>query len=43
MSAAETALSNNKVTFALLPVDHLFSAEGRLAKLKEKGYEIEGP
>ncbi|MBC7983712.1 MAG: TraB/GumN family protein [Candidatus Obscuribacterales bacterium] len=43
LAAAETALSKNKTTFAVLPVFNLLDADGYLAKLKAKGYAVEEP
>jgi hypothetical protein len=41
--AAETALTKNKVTFAVMPMNEVLRPTGYLAKLKEKGYTIEAP
>jgi hypothetical protein len=43
MSAAETALEKNNVTFAMMPIQRLLSAEGYIAKLKARGYRVEEP
>jgi hypothetical protein len=43
LAAAEDALANNETTVALLPIDELVGPSGRLAKLREKGYQIEEP
>ncbi|MBL8261051.1 MAG: TraB/GumN family protein [Xanthomonadaceae bacterium] len=41
--AAESALSRNKTTFALLPVSQLLAPDGYLSLLAAKGYMIEEP
>lgn len=43
MTIAEEALSRNRETFALLPVDGLLAADGYLARLQARGYEVEAP
>ncbi|MEI6737849.1 MAG: TraB/GumN family protein [Pseudomonadota bacterium] len=43
MIAAESALANNKVTLAVLPVADLFAADGYLTKLRKRGYSIAEP
>ncbi len=43
LNAADNALSRNEVTFAMLPMSELLGADGRLAKLKAKGYEVQRP
>lgn len=43
MSAAETAIANNAVSFALLPMSELLKADGYLAALQAKGYLVESP
>ncbi|WP_426197715.1 TraB/GumN family protein [Massilia sp. DWR3-1-1] len=43
LAAAEKALSNNRSTFALLPVSQAMNAGGFLDSLKEKGYAVEQP
>jgi TraB/PrgY/gumN family len=43
MSAAETALTKNASSFAILPVGQLLREDGFLAKLAAKGYMIEEP
>lgn len=40
LAAAETALANNPSSFALLPMPHLIKADGYLAKLRAKGYQV---
>lgn len=43
LAAAETALATNESTFAMLPMAELFKADGYLAALAAKGYDIERP
>jgi hypothetical protein len=43
LSAARTALNNNRQTFAMLPIDQLLSANGYVGKLKAQGYRVELP
>src|SRR4051812_34695538 len=43
IDAATTALSNNAVTFARLPITDLLAKDGYLAKLKAKGFTVEAP
>ena len=43
LSAAQRALTNNPVTFAMLPMSELLGANGRLAELKARGYAVEPP
>lgn len=43
LQAATRALQNNKVTFAVLPMQLLVDANGLLAKLRVMGYEVEPP
>ncbi|MFZ1621632.1 TraB/GumN family protein [Dokdonella sp.] len=43
LEAAQEALDNNASTFALLPVRHLLSNDGMLARLRARGYSIEAP
>lgn len=43
VAAAETALTNNESTFAMLPMAELYKADGYLAALAAKGYVIERP
>lgn len=43
LDAADAALEHNVSTVALLPMRHLLSQEGYLARLKAKGYVIEAP
>jgi uncharacterized protein YbaP (TraB family) len=43
IAAAQTALANSPSTFAVLPIDQLMRADGVLARLKQRGYEIQEP
>jgi hypothetical protein len=43
LDAAEKALATNDSTFALLPMGNLLSADGYLAKLAARGYEVIAP
>ncbi len=43
LDAATTALTNNRVTFAVLPIRHVIAPDGYLFKLSERGYTIEAP
>jgi hypothetical protein len=43
LAAAESALANNDVTFAALPMSRLLDADGYLASLQAKGYVVEAP
>lgn len=43
MTIAEDALRRNNETFAMLPVDSLLAADGYLARLQARGYEVETP
>jgi hypothetical protein len=43
LNAARLALSSNKQTFAMLPMDQLLSTDGYLGKLKAQGYQVEAP
>lgn len=43
MAAAEAALAKNRTTFATLPIAEVLKADGYLAKLKARGYEVEAP
>jgi uncharacterized protein YbaP (TraB family) len=40
---AESALSRNRVTFAMRPIYELLDSEGPLAKFRAEGYSVEGP
>jgi hypothetical protein len=41
--AAEDALENNTSTFAVLSIETIFKSDGVVAKLRERGYQIEDP
>jgi hypothetical protein len=41
LEAAETALANNTMTFASLPMEELLNPDGYLAALAAKGYKVE--
>ncbi len=43
LDAARSRLSNNQVTFAMLPIAHLLDDQRYLARLREQGYTIEAP
>ena len=43
LSAAEAAISNNVVSFAVLPMSELLKPDGYLAALQAKGYIVEAP
>lgn len=43
IAAAEKILSEHETSFAVLPMGHLVAADGYLAQLAERGYEIEEP
>jgi len=43
LSAADTALAKNKITFAILPMGDMLRPNGLLSSLREKGYVIEEP
>ena len=40
---AQSALARNKVTFAVLPISQLLRADGYIAKLQARGYEVTTP
>ncbi len=42
-ASVEAALEQNDVTFAVLPMSEILRDDGRLAKLRERGYVIEPP
>jgi uncharacterized protein YbaP (TraB family) len=42
-SAAEAALANQRVSFAMRPIYELLSAQGPLARFRAEGYSVEGP
>lgn len=43
LAAADTALTKNKTTFAILPMGDMLRPTGLLAALRAKGYQIEEP
>ncbi|MFT3791040.1 MAG: TraB/GumN family protein [Rudaea sp.] len=43
LAAAEAALWNNASTFAVMPISEMIDSDGRLAKLRAKGYVIDEP
>ena len=43
LDTTEIALAKNDVSFMMLPIGMLLNPDGRLAKLRERGYEVEGP
>jgi hypothetical protein len=43
LAAAESALSSNVSTFAILPLDQLLKPDGNLTALRARGYTIEEP
>jgi hypothetical protein len=43
LAAADAALTNNKQTFAMLPMEELLSPTGYLSKLKAQGYQVQSP
>jgi uncharacterized protein YbaP (TraB family) len=43
LAAAERALTENRQTFALLPIESLLADDGVLAKLRAKGYSVQAP
>lgn len=43
LAAAEAALAKNASTFAMLNIDQLLRADGYLAALRERGYDIREP
>jgi hypothetical protein len=43
LSAAENAIANNPVSFAVLPMSELLKPDGYLAALQAKGYLVEAP
>jgi hypothetical protein len=43
LTAAEKALATNASTFAVLPMAEVLKADGYLATLQERGYEVEPP
>lgn len=43
LSAAEAAIANNNISFAVLPMSELLKPDGYLAALQAKGYTVEAP
>ncbi len=43
LAAAESALANNGVSFAVLPMSELLKTDGYLAALQARGYAVESP
>ncbi|MEO6690153.1 MAG: TraB/GumN family protein [Dokdonella sp.] len=43
LDTAAKSLSNNQVTFAMLPIARLLADQSYLARLRERGYSIEAP
>jgi len=43
LTAAETALANNKATFAMLPMSDLLNPDGLMATLRTRGYQVDEP
>ena len=43
LDAVESALDKNRSTFALLPLRHLLTDDGLLARLRTRGYLVEAP
>ncbi len=43
LEQAQAALASNEVTFAVLPISQLLSADGYVAKLQALGYDVEAP
>lgn len=43
LNAAESAIKNNKVALAVLPIGRIVSADGYVAKLRARGYSVEEP
>lgn len=43
VSAAEAAIANNNISFAVLPMSELLKPDGYLAALQAKGYTVEAP
>lgn len=43
LEAAQAALDKNQSTFALLPMRQLLAPDGYIARLRERGYEVEEP
>jgi uncharacterized protein YbaP (TraB family) len=43
LEQAQAALARNQVTFAILPISQLLRADGYIAKLQARGYDVETP
>jgi hypothetical protein len=43
LSAAQNALIANRVTVAVLPMEHILKADGYVAELKARGYAVDEP
>jgi len=43
LEQAQAALARNEVTFAVLPISQLLRADGYIAKLQARGYDVEAP
>jgi hypothetical protein len=43
LEAIEKALDGNRSTLAILPIDELLKDDGKLARLRDKGYVVEDP
>jgi hypothetical protein len=43
LAAVDLALKTNETTFALVPAGEVFAPEGRLAALRVRGYDVQGP
>ena len=42
VQAAETALENNRVSFAFLPIEEILSPDGYISIIRRKGYTVRG-
>lgn len=42
LTAAEEVLANNQSTFAILPIGEVLKQNGYIAKLRDRGYRVEG-
>jgi hypothetical protein len=43
LAEADSALSDNESSFAVLPISQLLKADGWLAKLRARGYSVQDP
>lgn len=43
LATTESALAANDVTFMIMPIATVLNPDGRLARLRERGYQIEAP